>query len=118
MAAPQGPFYEQLGERIARAREKRPGLTQAKLAKQVGLSRTSIVNIEAGRQPVYLHHLVVIADMLQVAPAALIPQASAEPVGLKAELSKIDDVVARSFAEKVLGPHNDDNSPRDISNET
>lgn len=107
MATPQGPFYEQLGLRIEQARRKRPGLTQAKLAKAVGLSRTSIVNIEAGRQPVYLHHLVVIADLLEVLPSALIPQAEPMPIGFELELKKIDDDASRSFAEKVLSPQRD-----------
>lgn len=89
---------------MEQARKRRPGLTQAKLAKAVGVSRTSIVNIEAGRQPVYLHHLVVIAAILEVEPADLIPHADPMPIGLEQELKRIDDVTSRSFAEKVLSP--------------
>ncbi len=41
-------------------------MTQENLAKLVGLSRTSVVNIERGRQKVLSHLLVRLADALQV----------------------------------------------------
>jgi len=42
----------------------------------LGLSRTSITNIERGRQPIQLHTLYKIADVLGVEPTALLPVAS------------------------------------------
>ncbi len=48
-------------------------MTQEKLAKKVHLTRTSIVNIEKGRQQIQLHTIVDVARALQVVPAALIP---------------------------------------------
>lgn len=54
-------------------REARKEMTQEKLGKIVGLSRTSITNIEQGRQHVPLHHLFSIANALKVPPAALLP---------------------------------------------
>ncbi len=47
--------------------------TQDQLAKQVGISRASLANIEAGRQQVLVHHLFGLAEALQLeSPAALL----------------------------------------------
>lgn len=40
----------------------------------MGLSRTSITNIEQGRQKVLLHHVFLLAESLQVYPEALLPE--------------------------------------------
>lgn len=65
-------FYADVGIRVRRAREDR-GLTQETVASQVGLTRTSMTNIEKGRQRVALHTLVDIAQVLGVSFTALIP---------------------------------------------
>lgn len=49
-----------------RTRRMRAGLTQDQLAATIGLSRTSIANIEQGRQQVLLHHAWAIARALKV----------------------------------------------------
>lgn len=67
-------IYKELGKRVGTARDK-ANLTQERLAVRVGLSRTSIVNIEAGRQRVPLHQLYRIADALDLEPADLLPPA-------------------------------------------
>src|ERR1700730_18235230 len=64
-------FYAAVGRRIAKARTGR--LTQDALAKRTALTRTSIINIEKGRQQILLHTLVGIAHSLQVSVADLIP---------------------------------------------
>jgi len=46
-------FYKALGSKIREQREV-VGLTQAQLANAVGLSRTSVTNIELGRQRLML----------------------------------------------------------------
>ena len=48
-------------------------MTQDRLGTLVGLSRTSITNIEKGRQHVSLHQLYRIADALGIAPDVLMP---------------------------------------------
>lgn len=61
-----------VGQAVRKAREAR-SLTQEGLAKLVGRSRTSITNIEAGRQRFPIDFLYTIADALEVGPAALLP---------------------------------------------
>jgi len=52
--------YKQFGLRVRQLREAL-GLTQAELAKRVGLERTSIANIEAGKQRILLHDVELFA---------------------------------------------------------
>lgn len=68
-----GKLYEEFG-RLVRLHRERMGLTQADIGKRVGLSRTSITNIERGRQKVLFHQVFDIARSLQVNPEALLPQ--------------------------------------------
>lgn len=56
-------FFNRLGFEL-RTRRTDKGLTQETVAKMVGLKRTSIVNIEAGRQKPPLMVLVGIARTL------------------------------------------------------
>src|SRR6202451_259930 len=64
-------FYAVVGQRIAKARSGR--LTQEALASKAALTRTSIINIEKGRQQILLHTLVDIARALEVSLADLVP---------------------------------------------
>jgi transcriptional regulator with XRE-family HTH domain len=54
-------------------RKRTKGMTQEKLGSHVGLSRTSITNIEKGRQHVSLHQLFAISRALKVTPETLLP---------------------------------------------
>jgi len=65
-------FYRQFGQLLTEARRKK-GISQEMLADQLGLSRTSITNIEKGRQPVQLHNLYLIARLLAVELKELLP---------------------------------------------
>lgn len=65
-------FYEDFGRRVRAAREK-AGLTQGQLATRIGLTRSSIANLEAGRQKILLHALYGISDVLALDPAVLLP---------------------------------------------
>ncbi len=64
--------YIRLGK-LVRARRERIGLTQEELAARVGLLRTSISNIEHGRQKIQVHTLFALAQALGVTHAALLP---------------------------------------------
>jgi transcriptional regulator with XRE-family HTH domain len=65
-------FYEELGENIRNHRKRRK-LSQDELAKLVSLTRTSLTNIEKGRQHPPVHTLCDIADQLKVDVSELIP---------------------------------------------
>lgn len=65
-------FYRFVGERIKREREEL-GFNQVELAQEIGLARTSIVNIEQGRQAPPLHVLLRIAQALAVPITDLLP---------------------------------------------
>jgi transcriptional regulator with XRE-family HTH domain len=68
-------LHREIGKRIRHARElSSPKLSQAKLAGRLGVSRASIVNIEAGRQHAPLHLLWRVAEALDMDLARLIPR--------------------------------------------
>jgi transcriptional regulator with XRE-family HTH domain len=65
-------LYVEIGIRVRNARKKR-GWTQAELATAVNLTRSSIANIEAGRQPTLIHVIVLIAHNLDTPAETLLP---------------------------------------------
>lgn len=65
-------LYDYIGARI-RSERAGTGLSQGELGRRVGLTRTSISNIELGRQKIQIHTLYDIATVLGVPPAALLP---------------------------------------------
>ena len=70
MSRPIEPCYRQIGARLESIR-KVLGLTQDEIAKRIGLERTSVVNIEAGRQRILLHQVEAIAEALGTTPKNL-----------------------------------------------
>lgn len=64
-------FYAAVGRLIAKTRTGL--LTQEALARKAALTRTSIINIEKGRQQILLHTLVDIARALDVSVTDLLP---------------------------------------------
>jgi DNA-binding XRE family transcriptional regulator len=71
----QQQLYQLLGENVRRYRNQ-SGFTQEQLADRIDLTRTSVVNIEQGRQHPPLHLLIQIAKTLKVSIQALIPDES------------------------------------------
>ncbi len=63
--------YRMIGFRIALEREK-INMTQEILAKKIGLDRTSIVNIENGRQRIMLHTVEEISKALGIKPLKIL----------------------------------------------
>jgi transcriptional regulator with XRE-family HTH domain len=79
--------YRALGFAVAR-RRKELALTQAEVAKQIGLARASLANIESGRQKVLLHQLYLLASALRLdsilgltAPSFVASNPSEKPLG-------------------------------------
>jgi transcriptional regulator with XRE-family HTH domain len=69
-------FYEEFGQRVRSARLGL-GLNQEELGHRVGLERSSISNVEKGRQRVQLHMLLEFATALDVPPIQLLPDITA-----------------------------------------
>src|SRR5205809_314202 len=69
---PSADVYRELG-RLIRLHRERLTLSQAALAGRVGLSRTSVTNIEQGRQKILVHQLLAFAVALGTSPEALLP---------------------------------------------
>jgi transcriptional regulator with XRE-family HTH domain len=65
-------LYEEFGLRF-RKRRNDAGLTQSQVAERVGLTRTSITNIERGRQHIVLHQLFLLASAVGTKPEELLP---------------------------------------------
>lgn len=65
-------LYRQLGERI-RQQRMAVNMTQEELATSIGMLRTSIVNIEAGRQKPPLHVIYQICHQLGIEPNTVMP---------------------------------------------
>jgi transcriptional regulator with XRE-family HTH domain len=59
-----------------RTARERIGMTQTELAGRLGLSRTSITNIERGRQVVLVHQLLALSVALEISAADLLPDPS------------------------------------------
>lgn len=60
---PADDFYESLGAAI-KVRRTALGMNQAELGKRLGLSRTSITNIERGRQRLLIDQFCRVAEVL------------------------------------------------------
>ena len=68
----EAPLYVVVGTRVRSARLA-GGQSQESLAKAVGLTRTSITNLESGRQQVPLHTLYAVAEALSCDIYDLLP---------------------------------------------
>jgi transcriptional regulator with XRE-family HTH domain len=68
----QTEFYERIGAKIKDSR-KLKSMNQDVLADALGISRVSLINIEAGKQRVPLHVLVDICECLNISLTDLIP---------------------------------------------
>jgi len=66
-------LYRAIGT-LVRGERLKLGITQDELARRVGLTRTSINNIEHGRQKIQVHTLYTLAHMLFVPVHALLPR--------------------------------------------
>jgi len=69
-------LYRLIGRRVQQVRQQQQ-VTQAELGDAVGLTRSSIANIEAGRQHAATHVMLLIAHSLRVPVTELLPGGSA-----------------------------------------
>lgn len=74
----ESEIYVQFGLLVRQHRE-RLGLSQAQVAQAIDLSRSSVANVETGRQHIPMHHLYSLARVLQVDVHALLPSMDGAP---------------------------------------
>lgn len=72
MGADKNSIYIDFGRKLKAAR-KAKRVTQSDVAEYVGLSRTSITNIEHGRQQVSLHVFLSLSNAVGIDPKQLLP---------------------------------------------
>jgi transcriptional regulator with XRE-family HTH domain len=98
-------LYMEFG-RLLRQSRTNAGLTQSQVAERVGLSRTSITNMEKGRQHVLLHQLFLLASAVGVTPSDLLPHGRAaleELLPQRAIHALPENAQDRDFVVRVLG---------------
>jgi len=66
-------LYQEIGQNIKEARKNRE-MTQEELAIKIGLTRTSIVNLENGNQNISLQTLFNISNTLKLNVVSLLPK--------------------------------------------
>ena len=95
-------FYVDFGRRVRAAREHK-GLTQQALADALGLTRSSVANIEAGRQRALLHMTAAISGATGVPASELLPGDAAltAPPSLHRDLNKLSET-NRQAVEMLL----------------
>ena len=93
-------FNRAFGRRIARRRRER-GLSQEKLAGLIGLARTSVTNIEAGRQNVVAYTLHLLARHLEISADQLL--AVSAPAAAPTVFPEITNPAERAFVQRALG---------------
>jgi transcriptional regulator with XRE-family HTH domain len=97
-------LYSRFGRQL-RAARKDAGLTQQELAERVGLTRTSITNIESGAQHISLRQLYLLAAAVGLPPARLLPDhdgAIEDLIPERALRTLEKDAEGLDFAARVL----------------
>jgi transcriptional regulator with XRE-family HTH domain len=97
-------FYSETGKKIQLFRHQRD-ISQEALGRAVGLTRTSISNVEKGRQKLLIHSLFDIAEALSVEVAQLLP----DKTSLNSVSQEVTNILAklpeqeRQFIEAAIG---------------
>lgn len=78
----------EVGNRLHKIRKK-SGYNQGQIASGIGLTRTSIVNIEKGRQSLTVEHLLKLSALFKCDVSALLPPS---PKAFAKEIKKVKKV--------------------------
>ena len=100
MAINERELYRQIGAQI-RDRRQALGLSQTQLGKAVGLLRTSITNIEAGRQRLPIHVLYQLSQVLKIDAVTFLPLNALveQPEAISMEIEGVTQEVSPKTAE-------------------
>lgn len=93
-------FYRELGSQIKKARNKAL-LTQESLAEKVSLTRTTVTNIEKGRQQLLVHTLVDIAKVLNVSIELLLPVQQSTSIDDLINNEAVDSPKTQEFIKRI-----------------
>ena len=69
------PVYSKIGAAFRKRRDE-IGMTQSMLADHLQLSRTSVTNIERGRQPLSIHQFILACQLLKLSAGDLLQDAA------------------------------------------
>lgn len=87
------PIYKEIGKRVREWRKAKQ-MKQEVLAKELGISRGSLANIETGKQSILVHHIYNFARALKVKPYDFLPESlgdfSATPPVVLAQKTNIE----------------------------
>ncbi|MBN8820826.1 MULTISPECIES: helix-turn-helix transcriptional regulator [unclassified Spirosoma] len=97
----QALLYEIVGSNIKKRRTE-VGLNQTALASKLHLSRTSVVNIEQGRQHPSLHLLWQIAECLRTTVVALLPKDEELILNKKSNPDQVNRAVENSDYKEIV----------------
>ena len=90
------------GSKLASLRRAK-GVSQSELGKRMGLSRTTIANLERGVQNVQLHQVFTLAHALDADPNVLIPTWK-EVVPENAPEVDLLEILRKTFSDALGGP--------------
>lgn len=97
-------FYSDLGEKIKTER-LRQRISQEELASYLGLTRSSVINLEKGRHRPSIYQLLQISAMLNIEYTKLIP------VALKINKNSTTNEELKDKVQSILDPNEfDDNA--------
>ena len=94
-------FYAALGSKVRRLRSEQR-LTQEQLAEELGLNRTSVTNIEKGKQKILVHTLIDLAKTFQIEPSELLPSFQTKTTPVSKMLQKGSSQIQKDFLKSVL----------------
>ena len=101
----QDRLYSHIGEQLKMHREK-VGMTQSELAERVQLERTSITNIERGKQKLPIHVLFGVCRALSVNPSEVMPhmdKVSESPELTRVSIGSYSGSVPMGIARLISG---------------
>ena len=90
-------LYTTFGQLVQTHRQRLRGMTQAELGHRIGLSRTSVTNIESGRHHVSLRQFLLIAKALEISPEALLPSFAGN-----AGVSRMADILPPELEKELV----------------
>lgn len=94
-------LYKLIGERVSEFR-KANKTSQDELSKKANVGRTTISNIESGKQQVSIHTLLQIAEALNLEIHSLIPLYSEVKNEMVPQYDKVSEILDQQNIDEIL----------------